>query len=213
MKPQAIIYLLFSFFVLLISWEDQGNQAIAAFHHEVSQEDAIRLRILANSDSISDQKLKREIRDKVNQSITEWVTGIESKQDAMDVISSKLHEIEAIVESELENRGINQLFEVDFEQVDFPTKLYGNLVYPAGEYQAVLITLGEGKGENWWCVLFPPLCFIDMEQSEAVPAEEVEADIQPEKEVEVSFFFVDFFKGLFETIFGGETTTLAEENQ
>ncbi|MCM2675973.1 stage II sporulation protein R [Alkalicoccobacillus plakortidis] len=142
MKPQAIIYLLFSFFVLLISWEDQGNQAIAAFHQEVSQEDAIRLRILANSDSISDQKLKREIRDKVNASITEWVTGIESKEEAMTIINSKINEVEAIVESELTNQGIKQSYEVGFEQVDFPTKLYGNLVYPAGEYQAVLITLG-----------------------------------------------------------------------
>ena len=212
MKPQAIIYLLFSFFVLLISWEDQGNQAIAAFHQEVSQEDAIRLRILANSDSISDQKLKREIRDKVNASITEWVTGIESKEEAMTIINSKINEVEAIVESELTNQGIKQSYEVGFEQVDFPTKLYGNLVYPAGEYQAVLITLGEGKGENWWCVLFPPLCFIDMDQSEAVPAENVEAEIQPEEEVEVSFFVVDFFKGLFDTLFGSdETTTVAKK--
>ena len=212
MKPQAIIYLLFSFFVLLISWEDQGNQAIAAFHQEVSQEDAIRLRILANSDSISDQKLKREIRDKVNASITEWVTGIESKEEAMTIINSKINEVEAIVESELTNQGIKQSYEVGFEQVDFPTKLYGNLVYPAGEYQAVLITLGEGKGENWWCVLFPPLCFIDMDQSEAVPAENVEAETQPEEEVEVSFFVVDFFKGLFDTLFGSdETTTVAKK--
>lgn len=212
MKPQAIIYLLFSFFVLIISWEDQGNQAVAAFHQEVSQEDAIRLRILANSDSVADQKLKRDIRDQVNASITEWVTGIESKQEAMELIESKLSEVEAIVEAELAAKGLNQEYHVDFEQVDFPTKLYGNLVYPAGEYQAVLITLGEGLGENWWCVLFPPLCFIDMDQSNAVPqeeAEEVEVVEESDEDVEVSFFFVDFFKGLFDSLFGDDTTTVA----
>ena len=205
MKPQAIIYLLFSFFVLLMSWEDQGNQAVAAFHQEVSQEEAIRLRILANSDSISDQKLKREIRDQVNASITEWVQEIDSTQEAMTVIQSKLTDVEDIVATELDKRGLTQSYEVDFEQVDFPTKLYGNLVYPAGEYQAVLITLGEGKGENWWCVLFPPLCFIDMDQSEAVPVEEPAENLAENDEVEVSFFFVEFFQGIFDWLFGGES--------
>ncbi|TSB44761.1 stage II sporulation protein R [Alkalicoccobacillus porphyridii] len=208
MKPQAIIYLLFSFFVLIMSWEDQGNQAVAAFHQEVSQEDAIRLRILANSDSISDQKLKREIRDQVNTSITEWVQDIDSKQEAMTVIESRLEEIEQIVATELQKRGIQQSYEVGFDQVDFPTKLYGNLVYPAGDYQAVLITLGEGLGENWWCVLFPPLCFIDMEQSEAVSTEAEAAELEEEPEVEVSFFFVEFFQGVFDFLFRADSTSL-----
>lgn len=75
--------------------------------------------------------------------------------------------------------------------------MYGDLVYPAGVYDAILITLGEGKGENWWCVLFPPLCFIDYENSEAMK-ETDETDEQ--KEVEVEFFIsklLDKFKSWF----------------
>lgn len=69
--------------------------------------------------------------------------------------------------------------------------MYGNIVYPAGLYEAVLITLGEGQGENWWCVLFPPLCFVDMDNAEAkqTEAETVQGEQEVEEEVETSFFY------------------------
>ncbi|WP_100405727.1 stage II sporulation protein R [Bacillus solitudinis] len=208
MKSNVIIYLLFSFFVLLVSWESQNAQAVATLHQEVSQDDAIRLRILANSDSIKDQVLKREIRDEVNKAITKWVTDIADLEEAKVTIKNNLPRIETIVQEELAKQGLSQSFTVSFEDVQFPTKIYGNIVYPAGSYQAVLITLGEGNGENWWCVLFPPLCFLDMANGEAVEAEEV-ADEEPQQlateqgeEVEVKFFVVEFFSSLIDRIKG-----------
>ncbi len=208
MKPNVIIYLLFSLFVLLVSWEEQSAVAIASLHQEVSPEEAIRLRILANSDAVNDQAVKREIRDEVNAAITTWVTDITDLEEAKTAIKANIPLIEEIVAAELKKLGLNQTYEVSFSEVQFPTKLYGNLVYPAGMYDAVLITLGEGKGENWWCVLFPPLCFLEMANGEAVEADHAtsaEAEEQPaDDEVEVSFFVVELFESLVERIFSSE---------
>ena len=208
MKPTVIIYLLFSLFVLLVSWEEQSAVAVASLHQEVSTEEAIRLRILANSDAVSDQAVKREIRDEVNAAITTWVTDITDLEEAKTAIKANIPLIEEIVAVELKKLGLNQTYEVSFSEVQFPTKLYGNLVYPAGMYDAVLITLGEGKGENWWCVLFPPLCFLEMANGEAVEADHAtsaEAEEQPaDDEVEVSFFVVELFESLVERIFSSE---------
>ncbi|KKI89681.1 stage II sporulation protein R [Bacillus sp. SA1-12] len=180
----------------------------------VIPDEAIRLRILANSNSDEDQELKRKVRDAVNKEITEWVEELTSVEAARKLIQSRLPQIEAIVEGVLEKENKQQSYSVDFGNVNFPTKLYGNFVYPAGEYEAILITLGEAKGANWWCVLFPPLCFLDFSNGEAVQAAEDETTNDQEKtneklnelvvneeeekeEVEVKFFLVEWFQGLF----------------
>ena len=174
----------------------------------VIPDEAIRLRILANSDSEKDQRLKRKIRDEVNAEITKWVEELTSLEAAREVIKSRLSEIEAVVERTLVEEQVDQTYTVDFDSnVEFPTKLYGNFIYPAGEYEAILITLGEGKGANWWCVLFPPLCFLDFSSGEAVdtqPANENQKEdgdnlvVEDEKEeVKVKFFIIEFFTSLF----------------
>nr|WP_312857273.1 stage II sporulation protein R [Neobacillus endophyticus] len=130
--------------------------------------EAIRLRILANSDLDADQALKRKVRDAVNAQITLWVQDLTSMEKARVVIKEKLPEIKAIAEKVVQEQGSNQTVKVQFGKVQFPTKLYGQFLYPAGEYQAVLITLGKGEGANWWCVLYPPLCFLDFSNGVAV---------------------------------------------
>ncbi|ONK25079.1 stage II sporulation protein R [Bacillus sp. VT-16-64] len=135
---------------------------------QVIPQEAIRLRILANSDGHQDQEVKRSIRDAVNQEITTWVEHLTSIEEARRLIQSRLPEIEQIANRELEKSSIDYDAEVEFGNIQFPTKLYGNYLYPAGNYEAILITLGEGKGANWWCVLFPPLCFLDFSTGAAV---------------------------------------------
>jgi stage II sporulation protein R len=130
--------------------------------------DAIRLRILANSDTSADQELKRKVRDAVNAQITLWVKDLTSKEQAKVTIKANLPEIQKIAERVVQDNGSTQSVNVKFGKVQFPTKLYGEFLYPAGEYQAVLITLGAGKGANWWCVLYPPLCFLDFSNGVAV---------------------------------------------
>ncbi|MBM7618661.1 stage II sporulation protein R [Bacillus tianshenii] len=157
-----------------------GEQASAGLEVKngamVIPDEAIRLRILANSDSEEDQELKRKIRDRVNEEITVWVEGLTSMENAREVIQGNIPEIEKIVEEVMVAEGLVQEYNVDFGRVDFPTKMYGKFIYPAGDYEAILITLGEGTGANWWCVLFPPLCFLDFSNGEATatPFEEEE---------------------------------------
>ncbi|TWM30762.1 hypothetical protein CHCC14821_0487 [Bacillus paralicheniformis] len=182
----------------------------------VIPDEAIRLRILANSDSGSDQSVKRKIRDEVNKQITKWVENLTSVEEARQVIRSKLPEIKEVAKDVMKRENVRQSVSVRFDRVSFPTKLYGNMVYPAGEYEAVLITLGKGEGANWWCVLFPPLCFLDFSNGEAVKSPEDEQTAAGEnrreertvaadeavsgedkEDKEVKFFLVEWITGLF----------------
>ncbi|HDR4766513.1 TPA: stage II sporulation protein R [Bacillus thuringiensis] len=171
MKKQVIAYLL----ILLI-----GAQLLVQFGYmkadakgpSVIPKEAVRLRILANSDSDKDQALKHKVRDEVKAQIDGWVADLTSFEEARKVIQSHIPEIEKTVENTLKREGSKDSFQVKFSKnVKFPTKVYGNFIYPAGEYEAVLITIGEGEGANWWCVLFPPMCFLDFSSGTAVRKE------------------------------------------
>ncbi|WFR64231.1 stage II sporulation protein R [Paenibacillus amylolyticus] len=155
--------------MIIMMWEGQKTDAAVAA--TAIPEQSIRLRILANSDAPGDQLVKREIRDAVVAQMSDWVAELENPQsldEARQVIREHLSEIENKVGEELTSRGLHYDYQVELGSVPFPTKLYGGTVYPAGDYEAVRITLGEGKGQNWWCVLFPPLCFIDAGTGDAL---------------------------------------------
>ena len=125
-------------------------------------DEAIRLRILANSDDEKDQEIKRLVRDEVNVYIEELVMEMDDIEEAREAIAAHLPNLKDIVQETLNEKGITDSFTVEYKSnVSFPLKVYDDYVYPAGEYEAVLITIGDGKGANWWCVLFPPLCFLD----------------------------------------------------
>lgn len=166
-KNYALLYILILSIGTILSLYIP-KQETAAEGAIVIPDEAVRLRILANSDSQKDQALKRKIRDEVNKEITKWVEKLESIKDAREVIQSHLSDIEKIAKQVLIKENSSQSVKVEFGQVQFPTKLYGQFLYPAGEYEAVLITLGKGEGANWWCVLYPPLCFMDFSNGVAV---------------------------------------------
>ena len=184
-KNLAIIYILLLSIGTLLSLYIPKNE-VTANDALIIPNDAIRLRILANSDSKSDQALKRLVRDEVNKAITVWVSDLTSKEEARKVLYSKLPEIGRIAEQVVRKQNSKQDVQVELGKVEFPTKLYGQFLYPAGQYEAVLITLGEGTGANWWCVLFPPLCFLDFSNGVAVSEgfdeeEEKKAEEQEQK--------------------------------
>lgn len=177
--------------VILIGW-NQSGEAESNDDYQVIPDDAIRLRILANSDSANDQAMKEKVRDAVNIEITKWVADITDIDEARKLIQDNLSEIENIVH--------NVVGDLDFavaydDEITFPMKLYGDYLYPAGEYEAILVTLGEGKGSNWWCVLFPPLCFLDFSFGTSVESNSTmeEATVTEEsEEVEVKFFLFEW---------------------
>lgn len=150
----------------------------------VIPKEAIRLRILANSDKEADQALKRKVRDAVNAEISKWVEDLTSIEEARRIIKSRLPEIKQIAQEVVEKEHSSQTVKAEFAKVQFPTKLYGQFLYPAGEYEAILITLGEGKGANWWCVLFPPLCFLDFSNGVAVSSDKKPEPSKKEEKAE-----------------------------
>ncbi|OZM56773.1 stage II sporulation protein R [Lottiidibacillus patelloidae] len=194
-KISIVLYIILSLVIVSID-AAQGQQVANADNNPtVIPEEAIRLRILANSNGETDQNLKKEIRNAVNYEISNWVANLSNVDNARQIIKENLPEIEEIVSQKLNQFGMYQSFSVAFKEVSFPTKMYGKYIYPAGTYEAVVITLGDGQGANWWCVLFPPLCFLDFSNGDAVET----ANEQPTEvvaqggDVEVKFFVAEIF--------------------
>lgn len=187
----SIIFALIS--IILLS-TIQPKQEATESQFQTIPDDAIRLRILANSDSDGDQALKYLIRDAVSEQISQWVEHIDNIDHARRLIETNIHKVEQTVKSILEEEQSTQSVNVQYDSnVTFPMKIYDRFVYPAGEYEAVLITLGEGKGSNWWCVLFPPLCFLDFSNGAVVAeASDVEGEQEEEEAVEVKFFLFEW---------------------
>ncbi|WP_010279908.1 stage II sporulation protein R [Paenibacillus senegalensis] len=181
---RSYFYIAFALILLMISWESNKTNA-ALLTTEIPQE-AIRLRILANSDSVQDQALKRLVRDAIVEEMNQWVTGPATIEEARDVVADHLPDIHQLVTTLLAERGFTYEVDVELGEVDFPTKMYGSKVYPAGVYEALKISIGSAQGQNWWCVLFPPLCFVDLAMGEAVPESDLveDSDEQANKKAE-----------------------------
>ena len=131
---------------------------------------AIRFRVLANSNSPRDQKLKEEVRDRLQRELYMLLENTKSINEARILINDKIVDFGDMVEEELNDAEYS--FNIDYGLHEFPEKTYKGVVYEAGEYESLLVTLGEGKGDNWWCVLFPPLCILEAE--EKTSANEIE---------------------------------------
>jgi stage II sporulation protein R len=122
----------------------------------------VRLHVIANSDSVEDQDLKRKVRDEVIKEMSPKFEGLKDVNQVKQVIADNVSLIENIAVRVVADNHKGYGAKALLGNYDFPTKVYGNLTLPAGNYQALKIVLGNGEGQNWWCVMFPPLCFIDI---------------------------------------------------
>lgn len=150
-------YLFFALMMLIVNWE--SNLADAALVTPGIPQEAIRIRILAHSDSVQDQWIKKQVRDEIAAAFETWNEPHADIGEARRALHRRLPEFERIVGGLLTKYGFDYGYKVELGLVEFPAKTFDGRMYPAGHYEALLITLGEGRGENWWCVLFPPLCF------------------------------------------------------
>lgn len=157
-------YLFFALMILVLSWEH--SRTYAAVVETPIPAESIRLRILANSDSILDQALKRLVRDAIMERMSEWATAPVTIEEARDMVRARLPELSQLVGDVIRQAGFDYDYEVELGMVPFPAKKYGSKWYPAGEYEALRVTIGNGAGQNWWCVLFPPLCFVNLAKAE-----------------------------------------------
>lgn len=148
------------------------------------KDEIIRFHIRANSDREEDQALKLKIRDSILEEMEEKFKETKSLDESREIIKENMMAMKSITEKVIEEEGEDYSVAVTLGQDSFPTRKYGNLVFPAGNYETLLITLGEGKGQNWWCVMFPPLCFVDITHSVAYNLEKelgatIDEDEQP----------------------------------
>lgn len=127
--------------------------------------EALRIRILANSNSDYDQQIKNNVKIEIQDYVYDLLKDTTDIDEARKIINSKLDNISSLTNMSLKKQNYNLPYSVNFGYNYFPEKVYKGITYDAGYYESLLITLGSGKGDNWWCVLFPPLCLLEAEES------------------------------------------------
>ena len=153
-KLKKIIVLLF--FVTVLIYLTTGNTSGILI-----PSDAIRFRIIANSNSLEDQELKMKIREEIEPVFAQIMDSSNSKEETKKLIDQNMSKIEEIIEQ------YNVEYTINYGNNYFPEKEYKGIIYPEGNYESLVITLGSGLGNNWWCVLFPPLCLLEASEEES----------------------------------------------
>ncbi len=158
MKRLVIIILLF-----IISFYFYINMADARAEMQKSiSEKLIRFHILANSNEEYDQNLKIAIKDEVINYLSGFMENVESVEGARQILIQEEENLDHIARRTIEEWGYDYDVKIYLKEESFPLKSYGTISLPPGKYNALKIVIGEGRGDNWWCVMFPPLCFIDL---------------------------------------------------
>lgn len=120
-----------------------------------------RLHIIANSDSSADQELKLKVRDNIIEYMNTLTSSSSDKKDVISMVNYHLDSFKEIALNTIKENGYNYDVNIEIGNFHFPTKSYGDISFPAGNYDALKIEIGDAIGQNWWCVLFPPLCFVN----------------------------------------------------
>ena len=161
-----VIFLLFCFIAL--SAFSYVNTVSANISNGI-----FRLHVIANSDTAEDQALKYKVRDKLIEYMNQISNGVTSKDDVLRLVYEHKSDFEEIAKGVIKNNGYDYDVNVSIGNFSFPTKTYGDISLPAGFYDALKVEIGLSQGQNWWCVMFPPLCFVDVTTG-VVPAESKE---------------------------------------
>ena len=171
-KVKMVIILTFLFFayttICAISYAEDISTDIA--------NSVFRLHVIANSDSDVDQNLKYIVRDNLLEYMNTLCANCTSKEEAITIANEHLEDFREIALNTIKAQGFDYSVNVSIGNFEFPTKHYGDISLPSGYYDALKVEIGEAKGQNWWCVMFPPLCFVDA--SSGVVPEESKEDLE-----------------------------------
>jgi len=167
-------------------------------------EKVLRFHVLANSDSVEDQNLKLRVRDAIGGYMQEKMQNQKSKAECEGFISENTSELEQLAKCVIENAGFSYEVHAELAECTFPAKTYGTYTFPAGKYDALRVTIGDGKGQNWWCVMYPNMCFensmyevVDKKSEEKLRAVLDDEEYQMVLEsgnYELRFWFLELFK-------------------
>jgi len=167
LKKFLIIFLLFIVYILLsmFSYSNAVSTGIS--------ENVFRLHVIANSDSAEDQNLKYLVKDELIKYMNSLCEDISSKKEAIKIAQENKNEFYNIAKKVINDNGFNYDVNINIGNFSFPTKTYGDISLPAGFYDALKVEIGSGSGQNWWCVMFPSLCFVNITEG-VVPQESKE---------------------------------------
>lgn len=189
------------------------------FYHPYLQsgiaEQIIRFHVLANSDSEEDQQLKKQVKTEVVSYLQEKLKVAKTKVEAEKIIRQEEGQIQKIAKNKIASEGYSYDVEVKLEPHYFPIKNYGDLTFPSGDYEALRVLIGKAEGRNWWCVMFPSLCFVDesygvvpdeskeklqhvLTEEEYQELEDETPDNEENSQVEVRFGVIDFISNCFD---------------
>lgn len=164
----------------------------------------LRFHVLANSDLEADQEVKERVRDAVGLYLKPLLEEADDLEETKQIVDENIEDIIAVAKQTLQEHGYDYSVSAQITRTDFPEKSYGMYTFPAGEYEALQIVLGGGEGQNWWCVLYPNMCFrgsvfevVEEEAGEALrevlsPWEY--ADVFDSGKVQLRFKFLEFFR-------------------
>lgn len=166
-KKYFIIFILLFLYVMLYSFS-YANNVVSDLSNSL-----FRLHVIANSNSKEDQNLKYLVRDELISYMNTLCSNVSSKEQAIAIANEHLDDFQKIANEVISKNGFNYSAKVQIGNFAFPTKTYGDISLPAGYYDALKVELGKAEGKNWWCVMFPSLCFIDINNG-IVPEESKE---------------------------------------
>ncbi|MBU3197166.1 stage II sporulation protein R [Clostridium algidicarnis] len=173
MKKYLVLIIILISMVTAFVFSGQELNKFNNSDSELIKDKMIRFHVIANSDSIEDQDIKLKVRDKVLEYIYPKLEGASEIDKSREILKENDKEIKDIALKVLQENNYDYKVESTLSNEMFPVKSYGDITLPQGEYEAYRIILGDGKGQNWWCVMFPPLCFVDITKGE-VSSEDTE---------------------------------------
>lgn len=161
LKNKKLKFILILIFLLSIYIYFSALSYVNATSNDLKN-NLFRLHVIANSDSKEDQNLKYIVRDNLLDYMNSLCANCSTKEEAISIAKEHINDFEKIATNTIIEHGYSYNISVEIGNFEFPTKQYGDISLPAGYYDALRVKIGESKGQNWWCVMFPPLCFVDV---------------------------------------------------
>jgi stage II sporulation protein R len=207
-----------------VNEKTKSDDNIEILNYNDVKDSLIRFHVIANSDNDEDQKLKLKVKDKVIDYLYPFLSNSQSLDESRQIIKNNMDKVRAIAEQVIKENKYTYNVKTELSRENFPDKSYGNITLPQGNYEAFRIIIGSGQGRNWWCVMFPPLCFVDESKAQVeynktedrIKASEKQSDLQSElnledsnldktsedeknneNKIEIKLKIVEMFKGLF----------------
>lgn len=155
----------------------ESSLELTELNYDDIQDNLIRFHVIANSDTDEDQNLKLKVRDKVVEALSEKLSNVNSLEEAENVLKENIDYVNEIAKEVIEENNYTYEVNTMLSYENFPDKVYGDYIFPQGNYEAFRVIIGEGKGQNWWCVMFPSLCFVD-ESKNSVDSSDLKEEIE-----------------------------------